>query len=180
MDHTLRFLKSVAYLCGQGSDLVGSRGRPVQIEQRFRIPFCVQVLIEEHACPGWDVERREETLVEPFAANDVQRLFSDARRPHGKQAEGCAIRQFLAFQERSGRGNGRWGIRGWGNCGFRISKLRLPLRGGEEGGPGVDELQKIELLLTGQRVCCAYVLARVSGSAVQIESDALHGFASGN
>ena len=102
MDHALRFLQCVANLCDQRSDLVYARGRPVQIEQRFWIPFCVQVLIEQYTCPGGDVERREEALIEPLAANHVQRLFSDAGHPHGKQAEGCAIRQLFTFQKRSG------------------------------------------------------------------------------
>src|ERR1035438_6262181 len=142
MDHALRFLRCVAYLCDQRSDLVDARGWPVQIEQRFWIPFCVQVLIEQYTCPGGDVERRKEALVEPFAANRVQRLFSDAGHPHGKQAEGCAIRQLFAFQKRTGWASGP------GNSGFGVSEVRLPLRGGEDGAPIVDEFQKVELLLT--------------------------------
>ena len=118
MDHALRFLQCVAHLCNQRSDLVDARGRPVQVEQRFRIPFCVQVLIEQYACPGGNVERREEALIEPLAADHVQRLFSDAGHPHGKQAEGCAIRQLFAFQKRSGW-DSRRGSRGLGGRSLR-------------------------------------------------------------
>ncbi len=163
MDHALRFLQCVANLCDQRSDLVYTRGRPVQIEQRFWIPFCVQVLIEQYTCPGGDVERREEALIEPLAANHVQRLFSDAGHPHGKQAEGCAIRQLFAFQKRSswdsGRGSRGLGGRSLGNRRFGISELRLPLRGGEDGAAIVNQFEKIEVLLPREGARLAYVLA---------------------
>jgi len=143
-DDALRFLQCVAHLRDQWSKLIGARGRPVQIEQRFRIPFCVQILIKQDTRSSGDVERREKALVEPFAANHVQRLFPDAGRAHGKQAEGWAIGQLFAFQKRSRRGSGRR------NRGFGIAEFRLPLRGGKNGAAIVYEFEKVELLLTGQ------------------------------
>src|ERR1019366_7491142 len=157
----------------QRSDLVDARGWPVQIEQRFWIPFCVQVLIEQYTCPGGDVERRKEALIEPLAANHVQRLFSDAGHAHGKQAEGCAIRQLFAFQKRSGRDSrrgsrglggrslrgGSWRRRRWQNRRFGISNFPLPLRGGEDGAAIVNQFEKIEVLLPREGVRLAHVLA---------------------
>jgi len=100
-----------------------------------------------------DVECRKKALVEPFAADHVQRLFPDAGRAHGKQAEGWAIGQLFAFQKRSRRGSGRR------NRGFGIAEFRLPLRGGKNGAAIVYEFEKVELLLTGQSPRFAYVLA---------------------
>jgi hypothetical protein len=41
----------------------------------------------------------------------------------------------------------------------------------------VHELQKVELLLAGQRVRRAHVFARVGGATVHVKRNALHGFA---
>ena len=137
-------------------------------------------MVKQYPRSGGDVERGEEALVESFAANHIQSLFAYGYRADGKQAEGWAIRQLLTFQKRSGGEDRHLGRRCLRNHCLRISKLRLPLRGGDNGATIVDKFQKVQLMLGRQSPRFGYVIAGVGGAAVHIQGDVLHGFAGRN
>ena len=143
MDGALLFLPGAANLFDQRCETIGAGGGAVQVEQQLRVPFRIEVLVQQNARACGDVERRKKLLIEPFAANDEQGLFADVDGADSKQAESRAIWQVFALEERS-RGAGRGG-----DGGFVISKLRLPLSGRENGSLMVDEFEEVELLLRG-------------------------------
>ena len=173
-NHTPSFLIGTTYLLYKGRYLVGAGGWSVQIEQRLWIPSHVEILIKQDACACRDIEGRQKALIEAFSAYDVQWLLADARRAHGKQPERRAARQFLAFKKRACRSDGRW------NRWLRISKFCLPLVRRQNLTLVVHQFQKVQMLLSGQVASLADVTAGVGCAAVDLQRDALHGFAAGH
>ena len=57
------------------------------------------ILIEQDAHVRGQVEAREKILVEPPAADHVDRMLTDARRSHRKEPQSGRILQFFALQK---------------------------------------------------------------------------------
>src|ERR1700733_3695430 len=97
VDCALLFLPGAANVFNERREAIGAGSGAVKVEQQLRIPFRIEVLVQQNARARRNVESGEKSLIEPFAADEKQRFFADMDRADGKQAEGWAIGQVFTF-----------------------------------------------------------------------------------
>src|SRR5207249_9005737 len=127
----------------------------------------------QHGRARRDMGGRAKALIEAFSTYDIEGPPAHAGGARGEQAQRRAIWQFLAFENRGRRSDGRWDRR------LGVSEFRLPLIRRQNRTLVVHQFEEVQMLLAGQVASFADVTAGVRRAAVNLERDALHGFAGG-
>src|SRR5579863_1213397 len=119
------------------------------------------ILVKQRTHIGRQVQRGKKILVQPPAANRVDRMFTHPSRPHGKQSKRSGVLQLLLLQKCTLLARSREIV----ERDFRVAKLCRPLRRRNDGSSCVYQFQEVELVTLRQGPGKIEISGGISGSA---------------